>query len=310
VRSLGDEITFNEQELKESIKGLILFDASMRKHTTFQIGGPARILIIPKNIQDIQKSVLYAKMYGLRIRVIGNGSKLLVSDNGISGLVIKISDTFDNILVSDDKLIAGAGCHLSRLIGIATSHALSGLEFAAGIPGTLGGAIVMNAGTSLGSMSEIINKVEAIDLDSVALKTFSKEDCQFHYRSSIFQEKNYLITCAELKLVLGNKNEIIKKMNESIEKRLSSQPLDKPNAGSIFKNPEGYSAAKLIDSAGLKGVRIGQAQVSDKHANFIVNLGNATAKDIFAIINLIQAEIKRKYHISLNLEIAIFNDDK
>ena len=293
------------KDLLKSINGVLMFDEPMQRHTTFQIGGPARIFIIPKNIQDIEKSIIYANMYELKVHVIGNGSKLLVSDKGISGLVIKISHTLDPVSISGDKLIAGAGCHISKLIEIATSRALSGLEFAAGIPGTLGGAIVMNAGTSLGSISEIINKVETIDLVSGAFKTYSKEDCQFHYRWSIFQEKNVLITSADLKLALGNKNEIVRKVNALIKKRLDSQPLKKPNAGSIFLNPKGYSAGKLIDSAGLKGVRVGQAQISDRHANFIVNLGNATAKDVSTLIKLIQTEVKQKYDISLIPELHI-----
>jgi UDP-N-acetylmuramate dehydrogenase len=302
------EKAFSEQELKGSIKGIVLFDAPMQKHTTFQIGGPARILVIPKDIGDIQKSILYAKRHGLPIRVVGSGSKILVSDKGISGLVIKISSVFDELSIFGNTLKAGAGYNLAKLLSISIDHNLSGLEFAAGIPGTLGGAIVMNAGTSLGSISDLVNKVNVINLNSGSLMTFSKEECKFHYRGSIFQGSSLFIISAELNLSSGIAIDMRKKISELLEKRRESQPLDKPNAGSIFKNPEGYSAAKLIDSAGLKGVRVGEAQVSDKHANFIVNLGNATAKDVLTLVKLIQTEIKIKYGISLIPELQIISE--
>ncbi len=305
MRNLSGEKTFSAQELTEAIKGLVLFDASMQKHTTFQIGGPARILVIPKDIGDIQKSVIFAKRCGLPIHVIGNGSKILVSDEGISGLVIKISSVFDELSIFSNTLKVGAGYNLAKLLSIAIDHNLSGLEFAAGIPGTLGGAIAMNAGTFVGSMSNLINNVSVLDLGSLDLMTLSKEECRFHYRSSVFQEGSLLILSAELNLSSGIAIDMQKKISQLLEKRRESQPLDKPNAGSIFKNPEGYSAAKLIDSVGLKGVRVGDAQVSDKHANFIVNLGNASAKDVLTLVKLIQTEIKVKYGISLIPELQI-----
>ncbi len=298
--SLDDLIKFTS--------AIVLFDEPLQKHTTFQIGGPAQILVIPRTVDDIQESVRYAKLHEQRIHVIGNGSKLLVSDSGISGLTIKISGNFDNSSISGNKLIAGAGCHLSRLISLATCHALRGLEFAAGIPGTLGGAIAMNAGTSSGSISDVVSKVEAFNIDSGSLMTLSNGECNFKYRDSVFRQDSLIITSAELLLSNGDKENIQKTISDLLKKRADSQPLDKPNAGSIFKNPDGYSAAKLIDSAGLKGARIGQAQISDRHANFIVNLGNATAKDVITLVNLIQSEIKSRYGVSLNLELVMLSD--
>jgi UDP-N-acetylmuramate dehydrogenase len=295
--------------LIKSINGIVLFDEPLKRHTTFQIGGPARILVIPQTIEDIQESVRYARLHGLRIQVIGNGSKLLFSDNGFSGVVIKISDTLNYSFITDNKLFAEAGCYLSRLIALSTSRALSGLEFAAGIPGTLGGAIVMNAGTALGSINDVVSKIDAISLDSGSLRTFSNSDCDFQYRDSIFRRNPWLITRAELILSYNDKRNIQKKIDEFIKNRIDSQPLDKPSAGSIFKNPEGYSAARLIDSANLKGVRVGHAQISDKHANFIVNLGNATAKDVIGLIKLIQAEVKAKFSISLIPELVIIEEN-
>jgi len=292
-----------------SISGVVLFDEPLSKHTNFRIGGPAQILVIPHTVKDIQQSIKYAKQNNLRIHVIGNGSKLLIADNGLSGLTLKINENFGSIFICGDKLIADAGIQLSRLLSLATSHSLKGLEFAAGIPATLGGAIVMNAGTYLGSISDVISTVNAIDLDSGLLISFSNNECKFKYRDSIFRRKSLIVTSAEIVLKSGDKESIQKTIKDLLKIRADTQPLDKPNAGSIFKNPKSFSAGKLIDQAKLKGFKNGQAEISEKHGNFIVNHGGAKAEDVLFLIKKIQSIISENYGVELELELVVLSDD-
>lgn len=278
----------------------------MRNHTTFSVGGLADILIIPKDLNDIRYSIIYASEAGIPLHFIGNGSKILVSDNGIRGVVVKIAKTLDNVEVSGERLIAGAGCLLSKIIEIATYKNLSGIEFAAGIPGTLGGAITMNAGTYLGSMSDVVNNVTAIDLHH-PLRTFRlrADECRFRYRRSIFLKNKIIIIKAEMKMKRSNQKEIKAKINELLNRRKRTQPIDKNSAGCVFKNPPRFSAGKLIDMTGLKGFRKGNAKISETHANFIINLGDATASDIMFLIKLAQKKVKEKYNITLEPEIIL-----
>jgi len=298
----------HNEELLRKIKGKVLFNEHMRNHTTFKIGGPADILMVPKDLADIKFCITYAKERRIPLYVIGNGSKLLVSDNGIRGIVIKIAKTLDCIEVSGERITAGAGCSISELIKIATQHYLSGIEFAAGIPGTLGGAIAMNAGTYLGSMSDIVSKVTVMDLLNGSLHILAKDDCSFGYRKSIFLENGLIILKAELNMKKGNQNEIKEKINRLHKKRKRTQPLEKHNAGSIFKNTANVSAGKLIDAAGLKGFRIGDAQISEKHANFIVNLEKARAWDVLELMKIIQKKVKSKYGTTLIPELKQIGD--
>ena len=296
------------KELLERIKGTVLFNEPLRNHTTFNIGGPADILIIPGDLDDIKYSVIYAEERKIPLYVIGNGSKLLVSDKGIRGIVLKIAKTLDNIEILGERIVAGAGCSLSKLVQIALQHSLSGIEFAAGIPGTLGGAIVMNAGTYLGSMSDIISNVTVMDPLNGSLYTLTRDECNFGYRKSIFLEKRLIVLKAEVKMKKRCKKNIKEKVSELIEKRMRTQPLNTPNAGSIFKNPPGVSAGKLIEMVGLKGFRKGDAQISEIHANFIVNLGNAKARDVMFLMRLAQEEVKKRFNVTLEPEIILLGE--
>jgi len=295
----------SRNELLSIIKGKVLFGELMKHHTTLRIGGPAHVLVIPKDIDDIIYSLAWAEKSALPVQVIGNGSKLLVNDEGLPELVIKICNALDSVQIMENQLHVGAGCLLPKLVRITAEKGLSGLEFAAGIPGTIGGALVMNAGTNLGSMSHILDGVTVFNRNTKKIETMSNNACQFAYRSSVFQKSDLIILSADLKLCFGNKNLVQRTIDELLRKREASQPLDKPNGGSVFRNPDNMIAAKLIDSLSLKGTRIGDAQVSEKHANFIVNLGNAHASDVQALINLVQKEVRIKYNVDLVPELLV-----
>jgi UDP-N-acetylmuramate dehydrogenase len=296
------------RDLLMKIKGEVLFSEPMRDHTTFRVGGPADILIIPKDLDDIKYSITYAKEKGIPLSVIGNGSKLLVSDKGIRGIVIKIASTLDNVGVSGERMIAEAGCPLSELIKIATRNNLSGIEFATGIPGTLGGAIATNAGTHEGSMSAIVKSVTVMDPVNGLLRIFTKDDCRFGYRESVFGQKRLIILKAEMKMKRSAQKEIEKKISELREMRKRTQPTNKCSAGSIFKNPSGISAGKLVDAAGIKGCRKGDAQISHTHGNFIVNLGRAKASDVTFLMKLAQEKVEEKTGVELKPEIVFLGD--
>ena len=292
------------EHLREIVKGKLLFNEPMKYHTSLQTGGPADVLLLPKDTNDVSRVIEYANKRNIPLHVVGNGTKLLVSDRGIRGIVIKIANTLDNLNVLGERIIAEAGAPLARAVTIATKLGLCGLEFAAGIPGTVGGAVAMNAGTYLGSMRDVVRSVTVIDL-SRTLRVLTNKECGFNYRKSIFQQGNTIILKAEISLKEGNPEEIGRKIDELMNKRRLSQPLDKPNAGCIFRNPNSVSAGKLIEDVGLKGARIGNAQISKVHANFIINLGKAKADDILALIKLAQERVEAKYGLQLIPEIRI-----
>jgi UDP-N-acetylmuramate dehydrogenase len=293
------------ETLLGKIKGKILLGEPMRKHTSLLIGGPVDVMIIPKDVEDITYATKYAEEKGLPIYVIGNGSKLLVADHGIHGIIIKIANTLDELAVIEESIIAGAGCFLSKLIRIAIKYNLSGIEFAAGIPGTLGGAITMNAGTYLGSMNDVVEEVTAMDIPSCSIRVLSNEECHFGFRKSLFQETKFIILQAKLRLRKGNPDEIKKRIDELVQKRKRTQPLNVPNAGCIFMNPPGISAGELIDRLGLKGFQVGGAQISKVHANFIVNSGSATASDVLRLIQTTLERVQNIFGIKLEPEIRI-----
>jgi len=290
----------------------IRFNEPMSKHTTLRIGGLADILVVPECMEDIITTLNYAKEKKINITVIGNGSKLLVLDGGIRGLVLKIGPKFNKIDVSDEYITAMAGATLPYLAGIAKQHSLSGLEFACGIPAALGGAIYQNAGAYGSEMSNIIEEVTYID-EECRLKTVKVDELNFGYRTSVFKqnsEKKYIIVSAKLRLKLCDINEIQSKMEENSNQRKSRQPLEYPSAGSTFKRPEGYFVGKLIEDLGLKGKRIGGAQISTKHSGFIVNVDNAKASDVMSLIRLTKDEVYKKYNVELEEEIIIMGDEK
>lgn len=290
--------------LLRKVHGKVFFDEPMRNHTSLRIGGPADCLVIPSNYDDIKCVLKISREENLPLYIIGAGTNLLVRDSGIKGIVLKIADTLNDVIINGNKVISGAGIRLSKLLSIVAKEGLTGLEFAAGIPGTLSGAIAMNAGSSLGSMDNVINEVAAIGF-SGSICTLSQKECRFGYRESIFQHRKMIILKSKITLRKGKREKIQERIKEIIEMRKRKQPLDKPNAGCIFRNPKGCSAGELIEKAGLKGKRINDAQVSMVHANFIVNLGRATANDVLTLINLIQKEVASKFGIFLEREIIV-----
>ena len=278
----------------------------MSKHTSFKVGGNADYFIeINSDKNVINKISKFANENHIKLTIIGNGTNILVSDNGIRGIVLKLKvDTSYNIC--DDYIEVSAGVQNAYVANIMLNNEMTGFEFASGIPGTIGGAIVMNAGAFGSEMKDILHEVSGIDLNTHKIFNFNNNDCQFSYRKSIFQNNpNLFILSAKIKYSQGNREDIKNLMNEYKEKRLSTQPLDKPSAGSTFKRGDGFITAKLIDEAGLKGYSIGGAMVSTKHAGFIVNTGSATAKDIEELIKYVKDEVYKKFNKKIEEEVRI-----
>jgi len=297
----------------------------LKGYTTFKIGGPARYFFVAKSKEDLKNGILWAKKKKLSFFILGAGSNVLFSDKGFNGLVIKLQNT--QYEIRNTNVIAGAGVPLQKLVLEAVKKGLSGLENLAGIPGTLGGAIWGNAGAFGREIGDLVEEVKVLDVrgSKLEVKKLKKEDCKFGYRNSIFKRrKNWIILEATLELKKGNKKEIEEKIKEILKLRKEKQPLELPCAGSVFKNvpikkvpkkiqekfnekiKNGFlPAGVLIEAAGLKGFQIGGAKISEKHANFIVNLGGAYAKDVWKLIQKIKKEVKRKFKINLEEEIKL-----
>ncbi len=271
--------------------------------SSFKVGGAAQCVVYPKNEFEISKTISLAKEYGIRFEIVGNGSNILFSDDGYDGIIICTKKM--TFAVSDSNHItAHCGTRLSSLATMARDLSLSGLEFAHGIPGTVGGAVAMNAGAFGGEMSDIVISSLALDIKSGECTYLDKEQHKFGYRKSIYTEnKDLICLLVNIELCAGDKENIDARMKENAIARREKQPLDMPNCGSYFKRPDGYIAAKLIDDAGLKGLSIGGAMVSTKHAGFIVNTGNATARDILSLEDKIKNEIMKLYGIALEREV-------
>lgn len=288
--------------------GNIRVDEPMRLHTTFRIGGPADILISPENSDQLGRIVKTCSSQSIPLFFMGNGSNLLVSDKGIRGVVVKLYDKYNNFEVKDDTIIAEAGILLSKVAKIALEHNLTGLEFAEGIPGTLGGAVVMNAGAYTGEMKDVVIRTEY--MDSLGnIKTLEGEAHRFGYRTSLLQKEGGIVLKAGMKLRKGEPCAIQAAMDDFRKRRKEKQPLELPSAGSVFKRPPGQYAGPLIEGCGLKGLMLGGAQVSEKHCGFIVNRGNATAWDVKELIRHIQACVKEKYGVDLETEIRIVGEE-
>jgi len=286
----------------------VKIDEPMKNHTSFRIGGPADILVIPSSTEELKAVLQICMKNEIVPYIIGNGTNLLVLDNGIRGVVIKISSNFNYVEFKGSKVITHAGVLLSALSRLAMEQSLTGLEFAGGIPGTVGGAVCMNAGAYGGEMKDIVTRVEVMDLHG-NIKVLTNEEMNFGYRRSILQNGNLIATKVELQLKEGNYREIQDRMNVLNFLRKKKQPLFVPSAGSTFKRPNGYYAGELIEKAGLKGLRIRDAQVSELHAGFIVNVGNATARDVLELISEIQRRIKEKYGVELVPEVKILGEE-
>lgn len=297
----------------ESIRGIVGRDAvfineAMSRHTTFKIGGAADILIEPDGVDCLLAVLKVLKENNIPFFVIGNGSNLLVADRGIRGAVIKISNSMSAADVDGEYIEAECGIKLSRLSGIAQNASLTGLEFASGIPGTLGGALFMNAGAYGGEMKDVVKSVTYIDIKSGEVKTISGDECEFSYRHSVFSKIDAIIISARLKLTSGDAAEIRKAMNELAIRRNEKQPIDKPSAGSTFKRPEGHFAGTMIQDCGLKGYKIGGAEVSRKHAGFIINAGGATATDVKDLISYVQETVEDKFSVRLEPEVRFVGE--
>lgn len=290
-------------------KERIHFNEPMKKHTTFKIGGPAECLIKIENIQELKEILEFSKANKIKITVIGNGSNLLVLDGGIEGITLVIKLEKYEIKENNSKVqvIAEAGCKLGKLAQIFLQNEISGFEELSGIPGTIGGAIKMNAGAYGKEIKDIVEEVTAIDYNGNE-KVFQKEDLKLDYRTSIFKEEKYIITKVKINLTKGNKEEIKSKMTEYLNSRKEKQPIEYPSAGSTFKRGKDFITAKLIDEAGLKGYTIGDAMVSTKHSGFIINKGNATSEDVMKLVEYITKEIYNKFQKDIELEIEIVGE--
>lgn len=283
----------------------IIKNEPMKNHTTFRIGGAADEFCEAERTEDVISATEYAKEKNIPLFVMGNGSNLLVSDKGIRGLVLKLSDRFSKYEVKGKIIKAQSGALLSSLAKEAQKHSLSGMEFAAGIPGTLGGAIYMNAGAYGGEMKDIVKSVTYLENGEIKK---AENGFNFGYRTSVFADKKAVILGAELLLKRGNADEIKETMEDFKNRRVEKQPLTMPSAGSTFKRPKGCFTGKLIEDAGLKGYTVGGAMVSEKHSGFVVNKGGATAEDVLSLISHIQKTIREKFGVELETEVKIVGE--
>ncbi|HVN66919.1 MAG TPA: UDP-N-acetylmuramate dehydrogenase [Candidatus Sulfotelmatobacter sp.] len=277
----------------------------LNKYTSFRIGGPADYFCAPANLPQLKEALLFARAKRLPVALLGAGTNLLVLDKGFRGLVIKLAGSLTGIRARGRTVYAGGGAPLGRVISQATGHGLGGLEFLAGIPGTVGGAAVMNAGAWGKEIGRYIVRVKVLDADGQE-STLTKKQLRFGYRRSILQKGGYIVIEVALRLRPGKRSAGWKKLKEYLDRRRTSQPLGMPNAGSIFKNPPGKFAGRLLEEAGCKGLRIGDAQVSTKHANFIVNLGEAQARDVIKLMTKMQRRVKIRLEPELKIMVKSF----
>lgn len=287
-------------------KEAIAENEPMSKHTTFRIGGNADMFVSPK-ISQIAEIMTLAKAYDVPVTIIGNGSNLLVGDKGIRGLVLSFGKEADEVVIQDNRMAVGAGTLLSKAAAEAARNSLSGLEFAAGIPGTLGGALVMNAGAYGGEMKDVVVSAKVLTTEGEIIE-LSKDELDLSYRHSCIPEKNYIVLEVTIELVPGDETKIREVMNGFKNSRVEKQPLEYPSAGSTFKRPEGYFAGKLIQDADLRGYAVGGAQVSEKHCGFVVNKGNATAADVCNLIEDVKRIVYEKFQVEMEPEVKMIGE--
>ncbi len=288
-------------ELQNNFKGTLALNEMMSKHTSFCIGGPADLYAEPKDKFDLLTLVNFLQEQNIPFTMLGNGSNVLISDSGLRGVVINLESGLNNISYENNLVVVESGVMLNRFVGFCIQRELKGVEMLAGIPGTIGGAIRMNAGAHGGEVSDYIVDVEVIR--EKKFQTVTKEEAQFQYRTSGF--KSEVIVSARFQLQQGMKDEMMSVRKEMLKKRNATQPLDLPNSGSVFKNPKPLYAAKLIEECGLKRTQIGNAAISEKHANFIVNVGNAKADDVLSLMKLAKKTVKEKCNVDLELEVKL-----
>ena len=294
-----------EKLLRERCPGLELReDEPMSRHTTFRIGGPAALMALPRTVGEAKAAVKAARALEVEPFFLGNGSNLLVADGGYPGFVVKLAGDFDQIREVNRGLEAGSAVLLSRLSNALLGRGLTGLEFAGGIPGSVGGAVTMNAGAYGGEIAQVLESAAFLD-ESGEVRTLPASECGFGYRKSIFSDRKCLILKARFHLEQGGPAAIKARMEELAAKRREKQPLEYPSAGSMFKRPPGHFAAALIDQCGLKGLTVGGAQVSEKHAGFVVNRGGATCADVLALVDQVKEEVLRQTGVELEMEVKV-----
>lgn len=301
----------NHREFYDKLEKIVSSEAifekePMSKHTTFRIGGPADIFLTPK-VSQVLDVLKLAKEEHVPVTVIGNGSNLLVADKGIRGLVISFGKEAEEIQIEGTRMTVAAGTILAKVAAEAAKNSLTGLEFAAGIPGSIGGAIVMNAGAYGGEMKDVVIGAKVLTPEG-EIKELTKEELEFAYRHSCIPEKEYIVLEATLELMPGKEEKIREIMNDFKNRRIEKQPLEYPSAGSTFKRPEGYFAGKLIQDAGLRGYRVGGAQVSEKHCGFVINTGDATANDVRQLMEDVKRIVFDKYQVKLEPEVKMLGE--
>ena len=289
-------------------KDSILIDEPMSRHTTFRVGGPADFFVTPKAKEEVRDVIRICKEAGMPYYIIGNGSNLLVSDAGYRGVIVQICKEMNEVKVEGDLVKAQAGALLSGIAAKALAAELTGFEFASGIPGTIGGACVMNAGAYGGEMKDVLESVTVLTGEGEIIE-LSRNELELGYRTSVIAKKGYIVLGAVLKLERGDGEKIKTYMDELKEKRVTKQPLEYPSAGSTFKRPEGYFAGKLIEDAGLRGFQVGGAQVSEKHCGFVINRNHATAADIMELMRQVQIRVKENSGVDLEPEVKRLGDE-
>lgn len=283
----------------------VLLDEPMSAHTTFEIGGPADVFVIPHTEADVAAVVRACRAHNAELRIIGNGSDLLVADGGLRCVVMQILDAMAAIRIEENRVIAQAGATNTQVARAALDAGLAGFEFASGIPGTLGGAAIMNAGAYDGEFKDVAVELTCVTPDGSVVRV-SRAEADWSYRHSMMDAAGYIVTEAVLELTPGNRDAIRARMDDLRARREEKQPLDMPSAGSTFKRPEGYFAGKLIQDAELRGYRVGGAQVSTKHTGFVVNAGNATAADVCQLIADVQERVRERFGVSLEPEVRMW----
>lgn len=285
----------------------VLFEEPMKRHTTFRIGGPAEVFVMPKTIEQVKTAVRICREEDLDWFVLGNGSNLLVSDQGYRGVIIQMDRNIGQVTVEGTEIHAAAGALLSSIASAARKASLTGFEFAGGIPGTLGGAVVMNAGAYGGELKDVLKEVTVMDRDG-EIRIIPADELEMGYRTSIIKTAGYLVLSAVVSLEEGDGEAILNRTRELNEKRSEKQPLEYPSAGSTFKRPEGYFAGKLIMDSGLRGYTVGGAMVSEKHCGFVINKGGATASDVCELMNHVTEVVREKFGVTLEPEVKFLGE--
>jgi len=310
MRNMNDMNDLINQFKNDGLQSTFIKDASMQEFTSFKVGGKADLLIIPSSEDELKTILRRLALDNLPFIVMGKGTNLLIRDGGYRGVIIRLEEAFSDIQVEGTQLSAGAGASLAAVARAAMEHSLAGIEFASGIPGSLGGGAFMNAGAYDGEMKDIVREVRALSPDGQQTRVVNNAMMDYGYRRSSLMATGEIVLSATLNLANGNQSDILAKMKEFNDRRNLKQPMELPSAGSFFKRPEGFYAGKLIQDAGLKGLTIGGAQVSPKHSGFIVNIGDATASDIITLMHVVQATVLDQFGVHIEAEVRIIGEEK